>query len=59
MAKDAVVLQDQLHFLRAQLQGQEQPQMFRPGHHLLFHHLVEQFLEMIVEAVEIILLRLA
>ena len=53
VAQDAVVLQDELHLLRPQLQRQQHRQMLRPCDNLLFHSLVEEFSQMIVEAIEV------
>jgi hypothetical protein len=53
VAEDAIVLEDQLHFLRAKLESEKGSEMFRLGDALLFHRLGELFLQVIVKAVEI------
>ncbi len=53
MAQDAIVLQDELHLLRPQLERQERPEVLRLCDDLFFHRQGEVFLQVIVEAVEI------
>ena len=51
VAKDAVVLQHELHLLRTQLQREQRRQMLRPRDKLLFHRLVEELSQIIVQAI--------
>ena len=53
VAQDAIVLQDELHLLRPQLECQERPEVLRLCDDLFLHRLGEVFLQVIVEAVEI------
>jgi hypothetical protein len=48
VAQDAIVLQDQLHLLRAQSERQQYRQMLWTRNNLLLHRLIKQFFQIIV-----------
>jgi hypothetical protein len=53
VTQNASILQEHIHFLRTQLQTEQNCQVLRTRDHLLLHQVVELGAEVIIESVEI------